>query len=136
MEIAVEAHINAPMAQVWMAWNTPEDIVKWNYAIPEWCCPRADLDLKPGGAFNYRMEAKDGSAGFDYRGEFTKVTQHKEIQFNLDDGRAVTVQFFDTDKGVRIVETFEIEDENTAEQQRQGWQAILNNFKSHVEDRP
>ena len=133
MKITIETEINAPLAVVWDAWVTPADIVKWNYAIDEWCCPKAEINLVGGGKFNYRMEAKDGSMGFDFEGVFTKVTPNASIHYELGDNRLVTVDFTETANGIRVVETFESEDENSAEQQKQGWQNILNNFKKHAE---
>ncbi|MEL6359867.1 MAG: SRPBCC family protein [Pseudomonadota bacterium] len=133
MKVTVEIVVAASVSRVWEAWTSPEDIMSWNFAIDEWCCPAAKVDLKAGGKFNYRMEAKDGSMGFDYRGEFTKISPFNEIQFKLDDGRSVTVEFNELEDGVRVIETFEVEDQNSAEQQRQGWQGILGNFKKHIE---
>ncbi len=135
MKISIETEVNAPLSTVWDAWVTPDDITHWNFAIDEWCCPRAEVDLEVGGSFNYRMEAKDGSAGFDFEGEFTEITPYKSIHFVLGDDREVKVQFIETENGVKVVETFEAEDENSAEQQRQGWLSILSNFKKHVESK-
>lgn len=103
------------------------------FAIDEWCCPRAEIDLKDGGRFKYRMEANDGSAGFDFEGVFTKVAPQQSLHFELGDDRLVTIEFMQTANGTRVAETFEAEDENSAEQQKQGWQSILNNFKKYVE---
>ena len=133
MKITIETEINAPLAVVWEAWATPADITKWNFAIDEWCCSKAEINLVEGGKFKYRMEAKDGSMGFDFEGVFTKVMPNESINYELGDNRLVTVDFKETANGIRVVETFEAEDENSAEQQRQGWQSILNNFKKHVE---
>lgn len=133
MEITVETTVDAPLAKVWSAWTTPGDIMHWNFAIDSWCCPRAEIDLNTGGKFNYRMEARDGSMGFDFVGIFTKINEGERIEFSLGDERQVKVEFLPSPKGIRVVETFEAEDKNAAEQQRQGWQSILNNFKKHVE---
>jgi uncharacterized protein YndB with AHSA1/START domain len=133
MKITVETEVAAPLKQVWDAWVTPDHITKWNFAIDEWCCPRAEIDLKIGGTFKYRMEAKDGSFGFDFEGVFTKVAPQQSLHFKLGDERLVTIEFQQTANGTRVAETFEAEDENSAEQQKQGWQSILNNFKKHVE---
>lgn len=114
---------------------TPEDITRWNFAIDEWHCPKAEVDLEVGGSFRYRMAAKDGTAGFDFEGEFTEITPYKSIHYTLGDDREVAVQFIETRNGVTVVETFEAEDENSAEQQKQGWLNILNNFKKHVESK-
>jgi uncharacterized protein YndB with AHSA1/START domain len=134
MEISIETTIDAPIKRVWDAWITPEDIMRWNFASNDWCCPRASIDLRVGGKFNYRMEAKDGSMGFDFEGAFTAINEPYSIEFNLDDDRKVKVDLNDTGQGIRVVETFEADDEYSAEQQREGWQNILNNFKSHVEN--
>jgi uncharacterized protein YndB with AHSA1/START domain len=133
MKIAIETEVKAPLAVVWNAWVTPKDIINWNFAIDDWRCPEAEIKLEVGGKFNYRMEAKDGSTGFDFEGTFTEIIPDKFIHFELEDNREVTVEFKETANGVRVIETFEAEDENSAEQQKQGWQSILNNFKKHVE---
>lgn len=135
MEISIETEINASSEAVWNAWVTPEDIVNWNFALDEWCCPRAEINLCVGGKFNYRMESKDGSMGFDFEGTFTQVTPNESIRFKLEDNRVVSVEFIETANGVKVVETFEAEDENSAENQKQGWQCILDNFKKHVESK-
>lgn len=135
MEISVETDVNAPIGSVWSAWITSGDITSWNFASDEWCCPRAEIDLSNGGKFNYRMEAKDGSMGFDFVGEFTDIQPHRSISYRIADGRDVRVEFIQTENGVKVVETFEAEDENSAEQQRQGWLCILTNFKKHVESK-
>lgn len=133
MKITVETDVNAPLEIVWNAWVTPEDITKWNFAIDEWCCPKAEINLEVGGTFNYRMESKDGSMGFDFNGIFTKVSPNESVSYKLGDDRLVTIEFKETTNGVKVVETFEAENENSAEQQKQGWQNILENFKKHVE---
>jgi uncharacterized protein YndB with AHSA1/START domain len=134
MKVTIEIVIEAPIKTIWEAWVTPEDITQWNFAIEEWCCPSAKIDFVEGGNFNYRMEAKDGSFGFDFKGEFTHITLHKLIQYSLEDGRMVMIEFIDSNNGVKVVQTFDTEDENSAEQQRQGWLGILTNFKTHVEE--
>jgi uncharacterized protein YndB with AHSA1/START domain len=143
MKINIETTVNASVEDCWTAWTSPEHITQWNFASDDWCCPRAALDLQPGGKFDYRMELKaDASMGFDLVGEFTAVTLHQTIEYYLlGDNRAVVIQFSivptaeDDNKkaSTRIVETFEAEDVHSAEQQRQGWQSILNNFKCHLE---
>jgi uncharacterized protein YndB with AHSA1/START domain len=135
MKISIETEVNSTPAAVWDAWVTPEDITNWNFAIDEWCCPNAEINLEVGGKFNYRMEAKDGSMGFDFEGEFTEVNPLKEIRYKLEDDRKVNVEFIETESGVKVVETFDAEDENSAEQQKQGWLGILSNFKKHVESK-
>lgn len=135
MKISIETEVRASPAAVWDAWVTPEDITNWNFATDEWCCPNAEIDLEVGGKFNYRMEAKDGSMGFDFEGEFTEVAPLKEIRYKLEDNREVVVDFIETQNGIKVVETFDAEDENAAEQQKQGWLGILTNFKKHVESK-
>lgn len=133
MQITIETTVNAPLEAVWSAWVTPADITRWNFASDDWCCPAARLDLVAGGEFSYRMEAKDGSFGFDFEGTFTAITPQRAIEYSLGDERKVRVDFIETGTGIRVVETFDAEDQNSAEQQRQGWQAILENFRKHVE---
>lgn len=133
MEITIQATVNASLIKVWSAWTTPDDISKWNFASDDWCCPRARIQLQPGGRFSYRMEAKDGSMGFDFEGEFKEVDYLKRIVVQLDDQRSVNVVFKESGEGVLVEETFQAESENSVELQRQGWQAILDNFKVYVE---
>lgn len=133
MNIEIEKVIKADVDAVWRAWTTPDDIVQWNAASPEWHCPSATIDLRPGGKFSYRMEARDGQMGFDFCGTFTAVTFGERIEFLLDDGRPVTVEFIPGEGQVTVRESFSAESEHSGEQQRQGWQAILNNFALHVE---
>ena len=135
MKISIETEVNASLPTVWDAWITPEDITSWNFAIDEWSCPRAELTLQVGEKFNYRMEAKDGSMGFDFEGTFIKVVPYESIHFKLEDDRIVKVEFSELNGKVKVVEIFEAEDENSAEQQKQGWQSILNNFKKHAESK-
>lgn len=135
MEISIEIYVEAKLSAVWEAWITPEDIINWNFASEDWCCPRAEIELKEGGKFNYRMEAKDGSMGFDFNGEFTFIQPYKSINYKVADGRKVKVEFIETGSGVNVVETFEAKDEHSAEQQKQGWHCILINFKKYVESK-
>lgn len=131
--VTVETRVNQSVQMVWELWTTPEDVMNWNFASPEWHCPVAENDLKPGGRFKYRMEAKDGSMGFDFAGRFTQVVPGDMLEFVLDDGRKVSIQFTANEGTTTLVETFEAEDQNSIELQRQGWQAILNNFKQYAE---
>jgi uncharacterized protein YndB with AHSA1/START domain len=133
MRISVEIEINAPLNEVWQAWINPQDISRWNFANDDWCCPSATIELRVGGTFNYRMEAKDGSMGFNFEGEFTGVVPMKSIAYKLADDRKVLVDFIEGASCIKVIETFDIEDENSAEQQRSGWLCILNNFKKFVE---
>ena len=133
MKITIETTVHAPIEKVWEAWVTPDDIMRWNFASEDWSCPKATIDLQEGNKFNYRMEAKDGSMGFDFEGTFTEIKEYSKIEYSLEDNRGVVVAFSKFESGVRVTETFEAEDEYTAEQQRQGWLCILNNFKRYVE---
>jgi uncharacterized protein YndB with AHSA1/START domain len=132
MKITVETIVKAPVADVWRAWTTPSDIKQWNAASDDWLTTKATVDLRVGGAFSSRMEAKDGSMGFDFAGTYTKIVPHALIEFSFGD-RAAVVEFVAGAKGVTVRETFDAEKEHPIEQQRQGWQAILNNFAKHVE---
>jgi uncharacterized protein YndB with AHSA1/START domain len=131
--ISVQATIHAPVETVWECWTSPENIVKWNNASDEWHTPRAQNDLRTGGTFNYRMEAKDGSFGFDFEGVYNEVILHKKINYTMGDGRKVKITFSSVYNQTVVVETFEAETTNSVELQQSGWQAILNNFKKHVE---
>jgi len=132
MKIHVEATIKAPVARVWDAYTNPADVVKWNFADDSWHCPSASSDLRVGGRFSSRMEAKDGSFGFDFEGTYTKVETPTLIEYAFGD-RTAQVTFTEGPEGVTVGVDFEAEQENDAEMQRGGWQAILNNFKKHVE---
>lgn len=131
--ISVRATINAPIAKVWRCWSNPDDIIRWNYASDDWHTPRVENDLRVGGHFNSRMEAKDGSMGFDFYGEYTNVILNEKIEYTMGDGRHVKIVFTALDYKTEIVEDFEAENTNPVDMQREGWQAILNNFKKYVE---
>jgi uncharacterized protein YndB with AHSA1/START domain len=133
MIITVEALVDAPVEKVWAYWTGPEHITQWNNASDDWHTPWAKNDLVAGGRFVSRMEAKDGSMGFDFGGVYNDVIENKKIAYTMDDNRKVTVSFSEAGTSTRIVEEFEAEDQHSAELQQQGWQAILNNFKSYVE---
>jgi len=133
MTITVTATVNAPVAKVWTLWTRPEHITRWNAASDDWHTPSAKNDLRVGGKFSARMEAKDGSAGFDFEGTYDAVEPHKLISYTMSDGRQVRVTFLPKDHGTEIVETFDAETENSLELQKTGWQAILNNFKKYAE---
>ena len=132
MKITIQTNIAATIEQVWMAWNSPADIMQWNAASDDWHTTKSTVDLREGGAFTSRMEAKDGSFGFDFAGTYTKVVHHKLIESQFGD-RTMQVEFISTPACVTVRETFDAETENSEDMQRQGWQAILNNFKKHVE---
>jgi uncharacterized protein YndB with AHSA1/START domain len=131
--IQIEALIDAPKALVWEAYNDPSHVVKWNAASDDWFCPAASNEVKDGGRFNYRMEARDGSFGFDFTGTYVRVYPGESLRYKLDDDRNVGVDFVDHGDGVRLVVRFEPEHENSLELQREGWQAILNRFKAYAE---
>ncbi len=133
--ITVETLVDAPLEGVWACWTVPEHITKWSFASDDWEAPHAENDLREGGAFTTTMSAKDGSASFDFSGTYTSVIEHELIEYVVEDGRAVSVRFTETPEGVRVVETFEPEQENPREMQQEGWQAILDNFKRYVEGR-
>jgi uncharacterized protein YndB with AHSA1/START domain len=133
--ITIEAVVMAPITTVWQCWTTPSDIIHWNNASPDWHTPRAENDLRPGGRFSYRMEARDGSAGFDFDGSYDRVIHHQTIAYTIGDGRKVEIRFADEGGQTRVVETFEAEETHSIELQRSGWQAILDNFKRYVETR-
>jgi uncharacterized protein YndB with AHSA1/START domain len=133
MEITVESIVKADRKSVWDAWNSPEDIKQWNSASDDWHTTRSAVDLREGGEFSARMEAKDGSMGFDFAGTYTKVVPQDLIEYIMGDGRKVRVEFADAPGGVRVRETFDAESQNDPEFQRQGWQAIMDNFARHVE---
>lgn len=131
--ITVEATASAPVAKTWEAWNTPENIMQWNTPDPDWHCPSSENDLRVGGKFKNRMEAKDGSFGFDFEGVYDKVELHREITYSMSDGRTATTLFAEKDGKTQITTTFDAETENDPEFQKQGWQAILDNFVKHIE---
>jgi uncharacterized protein YndB with AHSA1/START domain len=133
MKITVETVINATLDDVWDAWNNPEDIQRWNTAHEDWHTTRSSVDLREGGSFTSRMEARDGSAGFDFEGTYTRIVPREAIEYRMSDGREVQVEFLERPGGVLVKETFDAETENTPELQRHGWQAILDNFGRHVE---
>lgn len=133
MKITVETVVNAKLEQVWSAWNTPDDIKQWNAPQDDWHTTRSTVDLREGGRFLARMEAKDGSFGFDFEGTYTRIDPQRIIAYRMDDGREVESAFVDGPGGVRVTSTFDAESENPAEMQRAGWQAILDNFGRYVE---
>jgi len=132
--ITVSNNVNAPVEKVWEYWTKPEHITHWNFASDDWHSPRAENDLKIGGKFSYRMEAKDGSFGFDFGGVYDAVKNNEYIEFTIGDGRKVTITFTANGKTTNVVESFEAEDTHTIELQKGGWQAILDNFKKYTEN--
>lgn len=132
MKIVVSTLVAAPMQEVWRAYTTPADIMQWNAASPDWHTTSASVDLRPGGRFCSRMEAKDGSFGFDFAGEYTKIVPHQLIEYSFGD-RVAAVEFIDGAGVVTVTVTFDSEPSHSEEQQRTGWQAILDNFARHVQ---
>lgn len=132
MQISVNTIIAAPIAKVWRAYTTPEDIKQWNAASDDWHTTAAAVDLRVGGVFSSRMEAKDGSMGFDFAGTYTKIVENQLIEYSFGE-RHARVEFAATPLGVTVRVAFDAESEYPVEQQQQGWQSILNNFKKHVE---
>lgn len=131
MKITVTALVAAPIEEVWSAYVTPADIVQWNAASDDWHTTSSTVDLRPGGNFSSRMEAKDGSFGFDFEGTYTRVIEFELIEYSFGD-RLASVSFQQEEAGVRVVVEFDAEEENSPEDQRQGWQAILDKFARHV----
>ncbi len=132
MEISVETTVKAPIDKVWRAYTSPDHITKWNFASDDWHCPRATGDLRIGGQFSSRMEAKDGSMGFDFAGTYTNIIEHKLIEYSFGD-RVAKVEFNPGASGVVVRVTFESEATHSLDQQRAGWQAILNNFARYAQ---
>lgn len=129
--ITVQTSIEKPIEQVWDCFTQAQHITQWNFAHPSWHCPKASIDLREGGAFSYRMEARDGSAGFDLNGKFTAIEHPFTLKYNLEDGRQVEIHLTHASGITNVVEQFEPESQNSMDLQRQGWQAILNQFATH-----
>jgi len=132
-QITIEATVNAPIEKVWDAYTDPKQITQWNSPSDDWHSPRAENELRPGGSFNYRMEAKDGSFGFDFGGTFDEVKPNELLSYTIGDGRKVENVFIQEGNATKVTVTFEAENQNSIEMQRGGWQAILNNFKKYAE---
>lgn len=132
MNITIETTVKAPIDKVWRAYTSPEDIIQWNAASDDWHTTSSSVELRVGGTFSSRMEAKDGSFGFDFAGTYTKIVLHELIEYVFDN-RSASVEFMQTNIGVKVRITFVAETEHTIEQQEEGWQAILNKFAKHVE---
>jgi uncharacterized protein YndB with AHSA1/START domain len=131
--ITVENTVNAPVEKVWDFWTKPEHITKWNNASDDWHTPRAENDVRTGGTFSIRMEAKDGSFGFDFGGVYDAVKKNEKLEYTIGDGRKVKVNFSKQGNTTKVVESFEAENTHSEEMQRGGWQAILDNFKKYTE---
>ncbi|MEQ6118655.1 SRPBCC family protein [Reichenbachiella sp. MALMAid0571] len=132
-KVTIRATIKTPVEKVWEFWNNPTHVTKWNSPSDDWHTTKAENDIVKGGKFLFRMEAKDGSFGFDFNGVYDEVLVNEKISYTLGDDRKVEITFTETDKITEIVEIFEAETENPVEMQRGGWQAILNNFKQYAE---
>lgn len=132
-KIIVITRIKSETEQVWNGWTMPEHIIKWNFAADDWHCPKATCDFRVGGKFLWRMEARDGSFGFDFSGTYTKIKFPDLLEYKLDDDRNVSVSFEKTGDEILVTEIFEAENENPVELQEAGWQMILDNFKKHIE---
>jgi uncharacterized protein YndB with AHSA1/START domain len=130
--VTVTALAPAPAARTWTLYTEPDHVCGWNAASDDWHTPRATCDLRVGGGFVHRMEARDGSFGFDFAGTWTRVDAPRALAYTMEDGRTAEVSFEETDGGTRVTVTFDIEDQNAAEMQRTGWQAILDNFAKYV----
>ncbi|MGQ8338110.1 SRPBCC family protein [Sunxiuqinia sp. A32] len=131
--ISVTTEINVPIEYAWKCWTTPDDILNWNNASDDWHTPRAENDLRQGGRFKYRMEAKDGSMGFDFEGTYQKVVNLKQISYSMDDERKVEVLFSSFGGQTSIQENFDAETTHSIKLQKNGWQSILDNFKKYCE---
>ena len=131
--ITVENNINSPVEKVWQYWTMPERITQWNNASEDWHTPSAENDLRVGGSFLYRMEAKDGSFGFDFGGIYDAITTNKYIEYTIGDDRKVKITFTADGNKTKVTESFEAESEHSIEMQQGGWQAILDNFKKYTE---
>ncbi|PJZ46393.1 SRPBCC family protein [Leptospira brenneri] len=134
-QITVQSTINADNKKVWDYYNQPEHITHWNFASDDWQCPWAKIDLRVGGKYSARMEAKDGSFGFEFEATYDKVIDQKLIGYTMEDGRKATVEFESLGNNTQVTVKFDAENENSIEMQQGGWQAILDNFKKYVESR-
>lgn len=132
-KLTVEATISADKNKVWEYWTKPEHITQWNFAADDWCCPKAENDLRVGGKYGARMEAKDGSFGFDFEAVYNEVVDQKKLTYTMSDGRQATTDFESLDGTTKVTTTFDAESENDPDMQKAGWQAILNNFKKYAE---
>jgi|SRR6478672_4094274 len=131
--ITVQTTVNAPIEKVWEYWTQPKHIMQWNHASDDWHCPRASNDLMVGGKFNFTMASKEGAMSFDFEGEYSRIKEFSLIEYHIIGGRKVIINFEETKNGVKVTESFEPEEVNSHELQKNGWQAILDNFKKHTE---
>lgn len=135
VKVTVETTVQKPVGDVWKYWTEPQHITQWSFASDDWHAPNSENDLRAGGKFLTRMEAKDGSFGFDFSGVYDEVRTNEFISYTLDDGRKVEIAFISQDHGTKVVETFDAESENPVEMQKDGWQAFMDNFKKYSESR-
>ncbi len=133
MKITIQTTISADKKKVWDYYTDPKHIVNWNFASDDWCCPSAENDLRVGGKYKARMEAKDKSVGFDFEATYDEIVMGEKFTYTMDDGRKVAVSFENNSGKTKVTIIFDAEEENSVEMQRQGWQAILNNFKKYTE---
>lgn len=131
--ITITTIVHAPIEAVWESWTKPEHITKWAFASDDWEAPHAENDVRVGGIFTTHMQAKDRSEGFDFTGVYTDVKELRHLAYNIEDGRQVDITFEETPEGIVITQTFEMEDTNSEEKQRSGWQSILDTFKAYTE---
>lgn len=132
-KVTVSNTVDAPIAKAWESYTLPEHIMKWNFASDDWQCPKAENDLRKGGKYFARMEAKDGSFGFDFEAVYDEVVPLECMQYTMPDGRQVTARFEESGHATRVTVTFDAEEQNPVEMQQGGWQAILDNFKRYAE---
>jgi uncharacterized protein YndB with AHSA1/START domain len=132
-KITIEANIERPIERVWSCWTISEHITKWNFASDDWECPESINDFVEGGKFKTKMAAKDGSMSFYFEGIYKRIDKYKLVESELLDGRKIEVQFIEISGGMKLIETFDAESENSEDMQRKGWQSILDNFKKYVE---
>ncbi len=132
-KITVQATIEGDLQKIWRYWTQPNHIMKWNFASDDWCCPKAENDLRVGGKMSSRMEAKDGSFGFDFEGIYDEIIDHEKITYTMPDGRVSTTSFESLGEHIEVTIQFDAELQNSIVMQRDGWQTILNNFKNYVE---
>lgn len=132
-KVTIETTVNAPLAKVWETWNGPAHIMQWNSASPDWHCPKAETDLRTGGTFSSRMEARDGSMGFDFGGVYDEVRNGEYIAYTMGDGRKVQVSFTSKGDSTHISQTFEAENMHPVDFQKAGWQSIMDNHKKYTE---
>lgn len=132
-QITIEALVNTNLDTAWTAYTSPEHIVNWNFASDDWQCPSAENDLRAGGKYKARMEAKDGSFGFDFEAVYDEVIPHSKLAYTMGDGRKCIITFTEIENAVKVVTVFEAESMNPPEFQKQGWQMILDNYKKYTE---